>query len=79
TAVARDAVESSLPRLRELFESSGVPLLDVNVSQQQRQGQRPQDGPLAAPPVVRDRLAAAGQGASDVPRRRTVGLVDAYA
>lgn len=79
TAVARDALESSLPRLRELLEGSGVPLLDVNISQQQRQGQRPQDGALAAPPAMRDRLAAAGQGTPDAPRRRTVGLVDAYA
>lgn len=35
----RDAVESALPRLREMLNAQQVALADVNVSQQQQQGQ----------------------------------------
>ena len=34
--VTRDALESSLPRLREMFQEAGLQLADSNVSQQQK-------------------------------------------
>jgi hypothetical protein len=79
TAVARDAVESHLGRLRELLEGSGLSLVDVNVSQQQRQGQRQPEAVVAPLPALRDRLATAGEVLAEAPRRRPSGLVDAYA
>lgn len=77
SATVRDLVEQSLPRLREMLESSGMNLLDVNVAQQQGgRGQR--EAPLALPGV------ALAHGKSAVPGTTTVtvaarGLVDAYA
>lgn len=77
SATVRDLVEQSLPRLREMLESSGMNLLDVNVAQQQGgRGQR--DAPVALPGI------AAAQGESAVPGATMVvvaarGLVDAYA
>ncbi|MDX1697387.1 MAG: flagellar hook-length control protein FliK, partial [Thiohalobacterales bacterium] len=37
-AVVRDALESALPRLREMFAESGLDIVDVNVSQHQADG-----------------------------------------
>jgi len=77
SATVRDLVEQSLPRLREMLESSGMNLLDVNVAQQQGgRGQR--DAPVALPGV------AVAQGESAAPGATMVvvaarGLVDAYA
>ncbi len=81
SAAVRDAVESNLPRLRELLESSGLNLLDVNVAQQQQGGAQGERGAFeAATQVSRERLAAIGQtGDVASPVRRTVGLVDDYA
>ncbi len=45
--VVRDAIESSLPRLREMFSNSGIMLADANVSEhslQNRQQQNQQSG-----------------------------------
>jgi len=77
SAAVRDLVEQSLPRLREMLESSGMNLLDVNVAQQQ--GGRGQREALAALPGV-----AGVHGEADGPGAATVvvsarGLVDAYA
>jgi len=81
TAVARDAIESTLPRLRELLEGSGLNLLDVNVSQQQQRGARgDNDAPDQPGPGARNRLAGIGQaGDTSARARRTIGLVDDYA
>jgi flagellar hook-length control protein FliK len=43
-AAAREIIEESLPRLRELFASQGMQLGESNVSQQSADGQRGQDG-----------------------------------
>lgn len=77
SAAVRDLVEQSLPRLREMLESSGMNLVDVNVAQQQ--GGRGQREPLAALPGV-----AGVHGEVDGTGAATVvvsarGLVDAYA
>ena len=81
TAAARDAVESNLPRLRELLEGSGLNLLDVNVAQQQQRGARSdRDARESGNPNARNRLSGIGQvGEAPAPARRSLGLVDDYA
>lgn len=77
SATVRDLVEQSLPRLREMLESSGMNLLDVNVAQHQGgRGQR--DAPVALPAVAvaQGESAVAGAAMVVVAAR---GLVDAYA
>ena len=74
----RELVEASLPRLREMLESGGMNLVDVNVAQQQ--GGRGEREPLAGVPGI-----AGVRGEEDVPGASTAlvigsrGLVDAYA
>jgi flagellar hook-length control protein FliK len=47
-AAVREAVEMALPRLREMFESSGISLADANISQhtfaEQREQQLREEG-----------------------------------
>ncbi|MBK9668151.1 MAG: flagellar hook-length control protein FliK [Gammaproteobacteria bacterium] len=80
SAVVRDMVEQSLPRLREMLEGSGMNLLDVNVAQHQDgggQGRREalaDIAPYAEPLLALD--PAAGHPAAARPHR---GLVDYYA
>lgn len=50
-AVVREALEAALPRLRDMFESAGVQLLDVDVSGQSL-GQQERTPQHAAPPVL---------------------------
>jgi flagellar hook-length control protein FliK len=83
SAAAREAVESSLPRLREMLEGSGLNLLDVNVAQQQEQrGRSPWDGqgaPAGGPAGARlrevEHAVVSTRAREQVPR----GLVDDYA
>lgn len=80
SALVRDMVEQSLPRLREMLEASGMNLLDVNVAQQQDGGGRGQREALTqnasyADPVVALDTTADLPGAARTPR----GLVDYYA
>ena len=81
SVAARDAVESNLPRLRELLEGSGLNLLDVNVAQQQQRGPRSdRDARESGNPNARNRLSGIGQvGEAPAPARRSLGLVDDYA
>jgi flagellar hook-length control protein FliK len=78
SAAVRELVEASLPRLREMLESGGMNLVDVNVAQQQ--GGRGEREPLAGVPGI-----AGVRGEEDVPGASTAlvigsrGLVDAYA
>ena len=46
TSQARQAVEASLPRLREMLEQAGLSLADSNVSEQNRQS-RANDEPAS--------------------------------
>jgi flagellar hook-length control protein FliK len=41
-AAVRDALESALPRLREMFAQNGLDIVDVNVSQQNTPGREEQ-------------------------------------
>ena len=81
SAAVKDAIETHLPRLRELLEGSGLNLLDVNVAQQQQRGaQGEREAFAGSSPSSRGRLAAIGQaGEPAAPARRSLGLVDDYA
>jgi len=81
SATVRDALESNLPRLRELLEGSGLNLLDVNVAQQQQRGAPGErDASPGTAQASRGRLAGIGQaGEQSAPVRRSLGLVDDYA
>ena len=62
SATVRDALESNLPRLRELLEGSGLNLLDVNVAQQQQRGAPGErDASPGTAQASRGRLAGIGQ------------------
>ena len=72
-------VEQSLPRLRDMFHSGGMNLLDVNVSHQRDGGRQQPDGSFTARPL-HERFADAESaqvemGLGAVP----LGLVDFYA
>ena len=80
SAVVRDMVEQSLPRLREMLEGSGMSLLDVNVAQQQNGGGRGHREALAQNASWADPVLALDT-ATELPAtvRTPRGLVDYYA
>ncbi|MEM6773767.1 MAG: flagellar hook-length control protein FliK, partial [Pseudomonadota bacterium] len=59
TSAARDAIEQSLPRLRDMLEQNGLQLAQSDVGQQGLAQGRRDDGSEAGP------LAATGSGAGD--------------
>jgi flagellar hook-length control protein FliK len=72
----REALEQSIPRLREMLEESGFTLVDAQVSdqsQQQPQQDRQQAGGRGESAVDVSALAA------QIPARQSVGLIDYYA
>jgi flagellar hook-length control protein FliK len=73
-ADTRAAIETALPRLREMFEAQGLSLADAGVFRE----------PPREQPVVKNSTTSAGQGeaveeAATVNARTRLGLVDAYA
>jgi flagellar hook-length control protein FliK len=73
-ADTRAAIETALPRLREMFASQGLSLADAGVFRE----------PPREQPVVKDNTTSAGQGeavgeVTTVSARMRLGLVDAYA
>ncbi len=73
-ADTRAAIETSLPRLREMFEAQGLSLADAGVFRE----------PPREQPVVKNNATSAGQGdaadkVASVSTRARLGLVDAYA
>ena len=73
-ADTRAAIETALPRLREMFESQGLSLADAGVFRE----------PPREQPVVKNNTTSAGQGGAveetvTVSARTRLGLVDAYA
>jgi flagellar hook-length control protein FliK len=78
--LVREAIESALPKLREMFSAHGLDLADVNVSQQSPSQSRGEHGTHAAAP---GRFAAPdGEPASEPQGQSTpqrLGLVDLYA
>ena len=73
-ADTRAAIETALPRLREMFESQGISLADAGVFRE----------PPREQPAVKNDAISTGQGdateeATSVSTRARLGLVDAYA
>ena len=80
-AVVRDALESALPRLREMFAQNGLDIVDVNVSQEHFPGRQGQEAGVAnAESVQEDELIMAGeqQVETDAGVSTNAGLVDYY-
>jgi flagellar hook-length control protein FliK len=81
-AGVRDALEASLPRLRDLFAAQGLNLVNVNVSQQDAGSGHGQttagnrQGPGYSAPGVDEQLPATAVLAGPATAR---GLVDYYA
>jgi flagellar hook-length control protein FliK len=79
SAQAREAVEATLPRLRELLEGSGAGTVDVNLAHQQqpdaRAGRPEGNDPAGAMP----RVARTEHHAVAAPSRVRQGLIDDYA
>ncbi len=79
----RDALESAVPRLREMMSDIGLSLGDVNVSQESfTQGQQANEDAAATP----GRVIASGESETDgldavtsIAPRRGLGMLDAYA
>jgi flagellar hook-length control protein FliK len=81
-AIVREALDQSLPRLRELLESNGVQLVDVNVSDQSaEQKQQDIEGTVIADQGWSDSPGEEESALSDTGVRRPVqaGLIDDYA
>ena len=77
---AREAVESALPRLRELFAEAGLSLQSMDVSERQSGERRGDEGDRG---TGGDTGLAEGRFAGGEPSPRTVwrggGLIDTYA
>ena len=79
-APAREAIESALPRLREMFGENGVALGDANVSEHAER-REDTDGRLGwAAEDAADRSASRGDSPDHRPAARSVavGLIDTY-
>ena len=79
-AAVRDALESALPRLREMFAQNGLDIVDVNVSQQNTPGREEQQAAGGRSTAASDEAETSGEqrllqsGANPV----ATGLVDYY-
>lgn len=79
-AAVRDALESALPRLREMFAQNGLDIVDVNVSDQHANGRDGQQT-AAGPPSFADSEIESGSEQSVMqpyPASPITGLVDYY-
>jgi flagellar hook-length control protein FliK len=79
SALTRDALESSVPKLREMLSSQGFTQVNVDVSQRSFQERSPHTAPYAWTPPVSSSAAAAASAAGAAAPRTILGLVDAYA
>lgn len=83
-AMVKDSLEDSLPRLREILNSSGLDLVDVDVSQHSQTSGREADNELEDEngDAVNERLLSQG-GADEAPLETDAilrqGMVDMYA
>jgi len=83
-SAVRDALESAMPRLRDMLEESGISLADVNVSDHSQQhAQAEQESDLAAGAQSGtqedDVNASVVNGNSNNSRQMKIGLLDIYA
>jgi len=73
-ADTRAAIETALPRLREMFESQGLSLADAGVFREP-----PREQPVAKNNTTSAEQGETGEEGATVSARTRVGLVDAYA
>lgn len=78
-ALVREAIESALPRLREMFAAQGLNLADVNVSQQSFAHGRQQPAAGEARASAEQGPGAAQTATLPAAPERVLGLVDLYA
>ncbi len=78
-ALVRDAIESALPKLREMFAAQGLNLADVNVSQQSFAHGREQPATGEARASTEQGPGGAQTAAPPAAAERVLGLVDLYA
>jgi flagellar hook-length control protein FliK len=80
-AAVRDALESALPRLREMFSQNGMDIVDVNVSQQDSPGREQQQAAAGGSQAVNDdeNMMSGERSSGLVPGvTESLGLVDYY-
>ena len=78
SAVTRDALESSSPKLREMLGAQGFGQVSVDISQRSFQERSPQSHAYEGTPAIRGESSAAVQ-TSSATLRAAIGLLDAYA
>jgi flagellar hook-length control protein FliK len=78
SAVTRDALESSSPKLREMLGAQGFGQVSVDISQRSFQERSPQSHGYEGTPAISGESRASVQTASAAPRAAS-GLLDAYA
>jgi flagellar hook-length control protein FliK len=78
SALTRDALESSVPKLREMLSSQGFTQVNVDVSQRSFQERSAYTPPYAWTPSNANSTAPAAASSTAVPRT-LLGAVDAYA
>jgi flagellar hook-length control protein FliK len=84
-AEVRDAIETAMPRLREMFASAGIQLGQTNVSSEsfRQQSEGNSGGPGRAPSRVDNAILAGDSGDSLTTQafvgKATNGLVDLFA
>ena len=78
SAVTRDALESSSPKLREMLGAQGFGQVSVDISQRSFQERSPQSHGYEGTPASGGESRASVQTASAAPRTAS-GLLDAYA
>jgi flagellar hook-length control protein FliK len=85
SAVTREALESSLPKLKEMLGSQGFTQVSVDISQRSFQDRSAFNQPYtwtkqaAGAPSVAVTGPAAVSSASSAPTRTSIGVLDAYA
>ncbi len=78
SAVTRDALELSSPKLREMLGSQGFSQVSVDISQRSFQERSPQSQAYASAPSLGGDVSAQAQASLSMPRSAS-GLLDAYA
>jgi flagellar hook-length control protein FliK len=80
SGTAREALESALPRLRELFGEAGLSLQRLDVAERQagQSGEGGRDGTPGGPPSPSDEHLVPGE-LSRRPAVQAEGLIDTYA
>jgi flagellar hook-length control protein FliK len=79
-AAVRDALESALPRLREMFAQNGLDIVDVNVSDQHANGRDGQETAAGKSLFAEGEIESGSEQSILQPDPATVitGLVDYY-